>query len=126
MNQVFQRQMKDNMRKILTLLSMALIVVVAAASFGSYAIADSSKKVKIINETRHKIVRFYASRVGTDDWEEDILGEDVLGISQSVKINFATGDFCMYDFKAVFDDGDSLVKNRVNVCDIDTYRYSED
>jgi len=114
------------MRKILTAASATLIAAVLAASFGSSAVADTDKKVKIINETRHKIVRFYASRVGTDDWEEDILGEDVLGISQSVKINFATGDYCMYDFKAVFDDGDSLVKNRINVCDIDTYRYTED
>ena len=118
--------MKVNMRKILTAASLALIAAVAASSFGTSAIADSNKKVKIINETRHKIVRFYASRVGTDDWEEDILGEDVLSVGGSVKINFATGDYCMYDFKAIFDDGDSLVKNRVNVCDIDTYRYSED
>jgi hypothetical protein len=114
------------MRKSLTVLSMALIAAVVAVSFQTPAIADADKKVKIINETRHKIVRFYASRVGTDNWEEDILGEDVLGIGQSVRINFATGDYCMYDFKAVFDDGDSLVKSRVNVCDIDTYRYSED
>jgi len=89
------------------------------------AIADGDKKVRIINETRHKIVRFYASRVGASEWEEDVLGEDVLGIGQSVVINFSTADYCLYDFKAVFDDGDKLEKYRVNVCEIDTYRYSE-
>lgn len=118
--------MKDNMRRSMTVLSTALMAALVAVTFQSPATADENKKIKVINETRHKIVRFYASRVGTDDWEEDILGTDVLGIGQSVKINFATGDYCMYDFKAVFDDGDTLVKNRVNVCDIDTYRYSEE
>ena len=114
------------MRKVLPALAGALVAASITLSAGAPAIADADKKIKIINETRHKIVRFYASRVASDNWEEDILGEDVLGIGQSVTINFGTSDFCVYDFKAEFDDGDTLVKNRVNVCELDTYRYSEE
>jgi hypothetical protein len=115
-----------SMRKVVSVLVGAMLAMAVAMPAYSPAIANADKKIKIINETRHKIVRFYASRVGTDDWEEDILGEDVLGIGQSVTINFGGADFCMYDFKAVFDDGDTLVKERVNVCELDNYRYSED
>ena len=101
-----------------TAAALALCVMGAAA-------ADENKKVKVINETEHKIVQFYASRVGTNDWEEDILDVDVLAPGQDVTINFGGSDFCLYDFKAVFDDGDTLVRNRVNVCELDVYRYSE-
>jgi hypothetical protein len=114
------------MRKVVMVVMGALIAAAAMVSAYAPATADENKKIKIINETRHKIVRFYASRVGTKDWEEDILGEDVLGIGQSVTINFGTGDYCVYDFKAIFDDGDALEKYRVNVCDLDSYRYSEE
>lgn len=106
-------------------LGFGAAVALALSAFGPAA-ADEDKRVKIINETEHKIVQFYASRIGTNDWEEDILDVDVLAPGQSVTINFGGSDFCVYDFKAVFDDGDTLVRNRVNVCELDVYRYSED
>lgn len=109
------------MKRILGL-SAAVALAMAAMSPVS---ADENKKVKIINETEHNIVQFYASRIGTNDWEEDVLDVDVLAPGQSVTINFGGADYCVYDFKAVFDDGDTLVRNRVNVCELDVYRYSE-
>lgn len=78
-------------------------------------------------ETRHTIVRFYASNVGEKDWEEDILGQDVLRPGQSVTVNVDDGSgYCLYDFKAVFDDGDELVRSRIDVCEVSSYRYTED
>jgi hypothetical protein len=106
------------------ILGLGAALALAMTAMGP-ASADENKRVKIINETEHNIVQFYASRVGTNDWEEDILDVDVLPPGQSVNINFGGSDFCMYDFKAVFDDGDVLVRNRVNVCELDVYRYSE-
>lgn len=114
------------MTKIRVLAGIGLASAMLAAALVGPSVADSDKKVKIINETRHKIVHFYASRVGTDNWEEDILGEDVLDIGGSVNVNFGTSDYCLYDFRAVFNDGDKVEKYRINVCEIDTYRYTED
>jgi hypothetical protein len=31
----------------------------------------------------------------------------------------------MFDFRAVFSDGDVLVRRKINVCEIGTYRYHE-
>lgn len=31
----------------------------------------------------------------------------------------------MFDFRAVFSDGDVLVDDKINVCEIGTYRYHE-
>jgi hypothetical protein len=99
---------------------------VVAACFATSAVADANKKVKIINETRHAMVEFHASRVGTNDWEEDILGQDTLGVGNSVTVNFGTDDYCLYDFLGVFDDGDKVEKRRINVCDIGSFRFTED
>ena len=106
----------------------ALAALAAGAllvSFGTSAMADANKKVKIINETRHVMVQFHASRVGTKDWEEDILGQDTVPVGGSVTVNFGTDDYCLYDFLGVFDDGDKVEKYRINVCEIGSFRFTE-
>jgi len=104
------------------------LAVFAATTMLAPAMAEAQdRRVRIINETRHIIVRFYASNVAASSWEEDILGQEVLRPGQSVTVNIDDGSgYCLYDFKAVFDDGDSLVRQRVDVCKISSYRYTED
>lgn len=82
------------------------------------------RRVEIVNETGFTIVQFYGSNKGADTWEEDILGEDVLPSGSSVVINFNDDSgYCKFDFKAVFDDGDELVKQNVNICEIGSFTY---
>jgi hypothetical protein len=114
------------MLKITNATLVALAAGVVAFSVGTAALADANKKVKIINETRHAMVEFHASGVGTNDWEEDILGQDTLGVGNSVTVNFGTDDLCLYDFLGVFDDGDKVEKHRINVCEISSFRFTED
>ncbi len=101
--------------------------LILALVIGLFAVSEASaldRRVRIINETSVEIREFYASNVGTNDWEEDILGNYTLPAGESVVINIddSTG-YCMYDFKAVFADGDELIDNRINVCEIESYRY---
>jgi hypothetical protein len=98
----------------------ALVACLAAPA------AALDRWVVIINETSFDIVEFYGSNTGTNDWEEDILGSDILPAGSSVRINFDDGTgYCVFDFRAVFDDGDVLVRRGINVCEIGTYRYHE-
>ena len=113
------------MLKLKTAALAVLASGILAACLTTAAIADANKKVKIINETRHTMVAFHASRVGTSDWEEDILGQDTLGVGNSVTVNFGTDDYCLYDFLGIFDDNDKVEKHRINVCEIDTFRFTE-
>ena len=80
--------------------------------------------VKIVNKTSFTIMEFYGSNTGSDSWEEDILGLDVISSNSLTTIDFDDGSgYCMFDFKAVFDDGDVLIKKKVNVCEVGTYTY---
>lgn len=95
---------------------------VAAISAPAYA---QDRRVVIVNNTGFTMVRFYASNAGRTSWEEDILGQDVLRSGQRVRINIDDGTgACVFDFKAVFEDGDELVRKGVNVCQISTYTYN--
>lgn len=103
----------------------APLALAAALAFTSAAPALSlDRRVTIINNTGFTIVRFFGSNTGSGSWEEDILGEDVLPSGSSVVINFddSTG-YCMFDFRAEFEDGDVLERGGVNVCEIGTFTY---
>jgi len=114
------------MNRMLKKLTISIAAAVVALIGLAAPASAQDRNVLIINETQHAIVQFFASNIGVDDWQEDILGEDVLPVGQSVNINIDDGtEACLYDFKAVFDDGEELVRNRIDVCTIGTYRYTE-
>lgn len=105
--------------------AVAAAVISTSVLFAVPASAED-RRVTIINETSYTIVEFYASNVGENEWEEDILGRDMLASNESVVIDVDDGTgHCLYDFKAVFEDGDELVKTRINVCEIESYSYTD-
>ena len=87
----------------------------------------------LINNTSRVLEEFYASPPSTSDWEEDILGVDVLAPGESTEITIDDGrEDCNYDFKGVLgpsDDGSvgrgALIQSSVSVCDGGTYSYTE-
>lgn len=85
-----------------------------------------NRRVRIINETSRTIREFYASNVDRTTWEQNILRDTIIRPGQSVTVNIDDGSgACLFDFKAVFTDSSSRVKNRINVCRIDSYRYTD-
>lgn len=84
----------------------------------------ANRHVDIVNKTGMTMKHFYASSTGTDDWEEDILGRDVIEDGETFDINIDDGSgACRFDFKAVFDNGKALVRKSINVCEISTFTY---
>ncbi|ORB66907.1 hypothetical protein BST47_07480 [Mycolicibacterium tusciae] len=114
------------MNRMLRKLTIGIVAAVVAL-LGLAAPANAQdRNVEVINQTQHAIVQFYASNVDRGTWEEDILGEDVLPVGQSVNINIDDGSgACLYDFKAVFDDGEELVRTGIDVCTTTAYTYTE-
>ena len=84
-----------------------------------------NRRVRVHNSTGWTMLRFYASNVRTSDWEEDILGDDVLANNASIVMNIDDGSgACLFDFKAEFTNGQSLIRNNINVCEIADYYYT--
>ena len=102
---------------------MKRIALAAAATLASLMVTTSAnadnhnRRVLVVNDTRHTLLRVYGSNVGTDQWEEDVLGSSTLDPGERVTVNFDDGtEYCNYDLKAVFDDGDEVIRRRFNVC----------
>ena len=108
----------------MSLFRTAAIATVLAASLATPSLA-LDRRVTIINNTGFTITNFYGSNKGTNSWEEDILGQSTLPSGSQVTINFNDGSgYCKFDFKAVFSDGDVLVREDVNICEIATFTYN--
>ncbi|HHX89385.1 MAG TPA: hypothetical protein GX700_06340 [Paracoccus sp.] len=98
----------------------AAALTAAAWAFAAPALAQDMM-FTLNNRTGYVLVEFYASPVTSSDWEEDILGADVLGSGESVDVLIADGRAnCEYDFLMVFDDGDE-VTDQVNICELGSY-----
>ena len=84
-----------------------------------------NRRVRIHNQTGWTMTHFYASDSRITDWQEDMLGADVLAAGASIMMNIDDGSgACLYDFKARFSNGQELTRMRVNVCEIADYYYT--
>ena len=87
--------------------------------------AAFERQIELTNNTRMAIVEIQIARVGTDRWDTDLLGDDILLPAQSliVDIEDAKG-YCRFDLKTVFDDGAALIRRGVDVCAVERFAIS--
>jgi len=104
------------------------VSAVATAVFTTFATGPAlaaNRQVTIVNGTTNSMVRFYAANSGRSDGQEDVLGDRILKPGQSVRVDIDDGSgACVYDFRAEFDNGETLARPKIDVCEITTYRYT--
>ena len=77
------------------------------------------------NKSSFDVEEFYASPKGVDDWEEDILGQDILPKGSSVRITIGDGRTqCVYDMRIVFEDGDEM-EDTTDLCETSSYTVTD-
>ena len=108
----------------MNLARLAIAATVLAMGITSATALD--RRVRINNYTSYDIIEFYASHRDATSWQEDILGRDILPAGSSVMINIDDGTgYCVFDFRAVFEDGEVLEKFGNNVCELAEFNYTE-
>lgn len=96
----------------------AAFVLLSAAA--SPAIA-SDEVLHIKNRTGYTISEIYIAPTTTDNWEEDVMTDDVLETNTAVNIDFSRSeDTCKWDLKAVYEDKTSAVLRNIDLCKIST------
>lgn len=97
----------------------ALIVSVAGVA------QASDRRVTVVNATANTMTRLYASPASGTPVDEDMLGDTVLKPGQSAQLVIGGGssDTCSYNLKGTFDD-DSVRTRKVDVCEVQTYRFT--
>lgn len=101
-----------------------IALALLAVSFTNAAAME--RQVQINNVSSYTIMEFYASNTGTNDWQEDILGDGVLASGESAMVNIDDGSgYCKFDFLAVFEDGDKAISADNNVCELDEFNFTD-
>ena len=103
------------------------IAALWALGLVSSAQSGENRHVKVINRASSSIRYFYASNVDRGTWEEDILGAfRVIAPDhyRIIDIDDGTGH-CLYDFRAVLDDGREAITHNVNVCTEESWTVTD-
>jgi hypothetical protein len=98
------------------ILGIALIALVTALS--TPIVAQQSKlDFTLLNRTGVAVHELYVAPDESDDWEEDVLGRDILKHNESVDITFSrTEKSCDWDLKIKDEDGDEIEWDSLDLC----------
>jgi len=104
----------------------ASVLALSATSASAQSADGKDRHVQIINGTSQYMTKFYASNVGTDDWQENILHGRTLAPGRSVNVNIddSTG-YCHYDLRAMFANGAYAERRNVDVCHVETWTLED-
>ena len=103
------------MRKLLGVALAAAILVPAVPALSQDLV------FMLDNQSSYDIHRFYASPSDVGDWEDDILGRDILYSGESARVTIADARTqCEYDLLIIFEDGDELT-DTVDLCRTGSY-----
>lgn len=96
----------------------------SASADGNVCSDGRDRFLTLVNGGDQTIMYFYASPPSAGDWEEDVLGDEVVSTGERFRINFNTDErcTCTYDTRAVLAD-DSEVIRKVSVCEDHTQNY---
>ena len=102
-------------------IKIALALATVAMFITATAFARTGKQDFILhNQTGVEINSLYVSPHSTDDWEDDVLGEDTLANGDSVKITFDDRDkHVHWDLKVTDKQGNSLEWYDLNLIEIE-------
>ena len=107
------------MKRLSILARCGLGLVGLAASAFALTAQAGDQDFTLVNDTNVEIHELYASPHETNNWEEDILGENTLVHGASVNISFSPAEpAAMWDLKVVDGEGNSIMWESLNLLEI--------
>ena len=107
-----------------TLMAAAALFTLAATP----AFAEGKQDFDLVNKTGYTIDKVFVSPSNSDDWEDDVLGRDVLDDGEKVHIAFHRATkACKWDLKVIYSDGDKAEWDEFDLCEVSkiTIRYNK-
>lgn len=105
----------SGLRPLRVLVALSLLTLFVSPP----AFAQGKQDFTLVNATGIEIHELYVSPHKSDDWEEDILGQDTLPEGESVAIHFSPKDKAkLWDLKIVDKDGHSVEWESLNLLEI--------
>lgn len=104
------------MRSFLPTLVLAAFALAAPAGA-----QDAKQDFQLVNATGYELKALYVAPSKSDEWGDDVLGQDVLSDGQAVNIHFSPKvKTCKWDLKVTYTDDDSnAVWQSVDLCSVE-------
>jgi hypothetical protein len=110
---------------------MKTVLVAAFAAVLVFAVPagaqDAKQDFKLVNKTGYELKALYVSPSKSDDWQDDVLGQDTLSDGEAVNIHFSPkAKTCQWDLKVTYSDDDSsAVWQKIDLCSVEkiTIKY---
>jgi hypothetical protein len=102
--------------------TMLVAAFAAVLAFAAPAGAEDAKQdFRLVNKTGYELKALYVSPSKSDDWQDDILGQDTLSDGQAVNVHFSPkANICQWDLKVVYSDDDSsAVWSKIDLCTVE-------
>ena len=99
---------------------LVVTAVLACLGLATAAAAADAGEITVVNRTGKPIYSLFISPVDSEDWEEDVLGVDVLPDGEAVHVAFTgyADDQCSFDVLATNEDGDEWLLPDVDLCSV--------
>lgn len=107
---------------------LAAVALATGLATAQAAVGQAKQDFTLVNKTGYALSEVYVSPNKSDEWEEDILGRDVMEDGDAFDIHFERADkSCLWDLKVVYQDDDSeAVWDAIDLCSVSsiTIMYS--
>lgn len=117
------------MKNVNQTINLAFGIAILALLFTSMPVMAKGKQdFHLINQTGYDVHSVYVSPSNAGDWEEDVLGQNILPDGARVHIQFPhRPQACLWDLLVVWEDGDKAEWYGLNLCEKSTVviRYDE-
>lgn len=87
----------------------------AATGVVPQAVAEPNNGIVIVNGTRTAMIMLHIKDSRAPAWQTEILGRTPLGVQKETSYR-RDRNACVYDLKAVFEDGHRVTKQHVDLC----------
>ena len=95
---------------VLVLLAMAMLLPLASTA------EAGTQDFTLVNATGVDVFKLFISETGNDDWEEDVLGQDVLLDGDRIAVQFSGRSSCLWDMMVTDEDDNAVVWSGINLC----------
>lgn len=92
---------------------LALLAFAALAAPAAFA---GTQDFTLVNQTGVEIYSLFISESANDEWEEDVLGDDVLPDGDRMRITFAGRSACLWDMMVTDDEGGNVTWEGIDLC----------
>ncbi len=93
-----------------------LLCVVVVFAFTAPAGAGTQDFL-LVNQTGVEIYNLYISETNNENWEEDVLGQDVLSNGGRIDVGFAGRRACFWDMLVTDSEGGNVTWEGLNLCE---------